>query len=57
MESDQSDVLLLQMTAQGSAKRELSDMESWLELAHEWIVQGFTDLTSKEAHNKWERYQ
>src|SRR5437867_283509 len=55
--ADQADVLLMQMTATGSARREDSDMDTWLELAHEWIVRGFTDLTSKEAHNRWERYQ
>jgi uncharacterized protein (TIGR04255 family) len=55
--TDDADVMLMQMTAQGSAKQEESDMESWLELAHEWIVRGFTDLTSKQAHEKWEKYQ
>jgi len=55
--TDDADVLLVQMTAQGPAKQEKRDMETWLELAHEWIVRGFTDLTSTQAHKQWGRYQ
>jgi uncharacterized protein (TIGR04255 family) len=55
--TDDADVMLMQMTAQGPAKQEESDMETWLELAHEFIVRGFTDLTSTQAHKQWGRYQ
>lgn len=55
--TDGADVMLLQFTAQGPSKQDGSDMETWLDLAHEWIVRGFTDLTSASAHKRWERYQ
>jgi uncharacterized protein (TIGR04255 family) len=55
--ADNADLMLLQLTAQGPARPDGSDMEAWLELAHKWIVCGFTDLTSASAHKKWERYQ
>jgi len=55
--TDDADVVVMELTAQGVAKQDGSDMESWLELAHEWIVRGFTDLTSKWAHEGWGRYQ
>lgn len=34
-----------------------TDMEECFEMAHEWIVRGFTDLTSIQAHKQWGRYQ
>lgn len=55
--TDDMDVLLMELTAQGAAQADGSDMASWLDLAHEWIVRGFTDLTSKQAHESWGRYQ
>jgi hypothetical protein len=55
--TDDADVMLVQMTALGPAKQEKGDMKTWLELAHEWIVRGFTDLTSTQAHKQWGRYQ
>jgi uncharacterized protein (TIGR04255 family) len=55
--TDDADVLLMELTAQGPAKADGSDIESWLDLAHQWIVRGFTDLTSKDAHERWGRYQ
>lgn len=30
---------------------------SFLDVAHEWIVQGFTTLTTKRMHSEWERIQ
>jgi len=27
----------------------------WFDTAHQWIVRGFTDLTTLEAHNEWNR--
>jgi len=55
--TDDADVVVLEMTAQGPARSDGSDMELWMELAHEWIVRGFTDLTSKAAQEGWGRYQ
>jgi uncharacterized protein (TIGR04255 family) len=30
-------------------------LNDWFETAHEWIVRGFTDLTTPEAHKIWQR--
>jgi len=52
---DPKGVMLLDLTARGAGKSDGSDMEDWLKLAHEWIVKGFTDLTTAEAHSRWGR--
>jgi len=52
---DGKDVMQAELTAAGPAKEDGSDMPSFLDIAHEWIVRGFTDLTSADAHTKWER--
>ncbi len=49
--------LQLELTARGRASADASDMDNWLELAHESIVRGFADLTSPWAHQRWERIQ
>ncbi|MBZ0168325.1 hypothetical protein MELA_02160 [Candidatus Methylomirabilis lanthanidiphila] len=54
---DNKDVLILELTARGRSQPEGSDLEEWFEVAHEWIVRGFTDLTSNTAHKRWERIQ
>ena len=53
--SDQKGVMVLDLTARGPASSEGSDMQQWFDLAHEWIVKGFTDLTTVEAHARWKR--
>jgi uncharacterized protein (TIGR04255 family) len=53
--SDRKGVMILDLTARGPAKRDWSDMKDWFEMAHEWIVRGFTDLTSDGSHRLWER--
>jgi uncharacterized protein (TIGR04255 family) len=48
-------LLRLNLTARG--RLESTDHESLkrhLDLGHEWIVRGFTDFTSPEAHKLWE---
>lgn len=30
-------------------------IREWFDLAHEWIVRGFTDLTTTEIQKIWER--
>lgn len=54
---DKKKIVVADFTARGPAKSDWSDMESWFSLAHEWIVRGFTDLTSTEAHKNWRRLQ
>jgi len=52
---DKKRVLIIDLTARGPAKPDWSDMKEWFAVAHEWIVCGFTDLTSPTAHLKWGR--
>lgn len=55
---DKSPVIALNIKVTGS--NESYDKEAilkWFDLAREWIVKGFTDLTTPEAHKIWEREQ
>jgi uncharacterized protein (TIGR04255 family) len=52
---DKKGVMVMDLTARGAGKSDGSDMDSWFKLAHEWIVIGFTDLTTGDAHRRWER--
>lgn len=52
---DQKEVLQVELTARGKAQPDFSNMDTWLELAHEWIVKGFTEITTPDAHKRWER--
>jgi uncharacterized protein (TIGR04255 family) len=54
---DQREVMQVDLSARKNAKADGSDLDTWLEIAHEWIVRGFTDLTSEEAHAIWRRVQ
>lgn len=53
--SDRKGLMILDITARGPARKDWSDMNDWFDMAHEWIVRGFTDLTSSESHSLWER--
>lgn len=55
--SDQRATFLFELTARGiSEDRSRSAMWSWFDVAHEWIVRGFTDLTGEELHKTlWRR--
>jgi len=33
----------------------IEEFREWFDLAHEWIVRGFNDLTTPEIHKIWER--
>ncbi len=53
---DAAEVLQLTLTARGRPRS--SDLEGileWFDLGHEWIVRGFTDLTSEGMHKLWMR--
>lgn len=52
-------VLALEMIAQGLGEdKSKESVESWFEMAHEWIVRGFTDITALKIQEEvWERYQ
>ncbi len=53
--ADKMEVLILELTARGPAQSDTSDMRDWFSVAHEWIVRGFTDLTTSRAHERWGR--
>jgi uncharacterized protein (TIGR04255 family) len=47
---DNSPLLVLEMKARGMAKDQSFDsVWKWFDLAHEWIVQGFADITDKKV--------
>jgi uncharacterized protein (TIGR04255 family) len=53
---DKVTLLVLELKTQGiseSANKEA--IREWFDLAHEWIVRGFTDLTTPEIQKIWER--
>jgi uncharacterized protein (TIGR04255 family) len=54
---DNRPVFILDLTARGlGADKSLDTVWNWFELAHEWIVWGFTDLTSPETQKAiWQR--
>ncbi len=49
--------LILELTAKGLGQDKTAKaMRNWFDLAHEWIVRGFTDLTEKEIQETiWKR--
>jgi uncharacterized protein (TIGR04255 family) len=51
---DGRDLLVLTMSCLGPASSKYA-MRDWFDTAHEWIVRGFTDLTTSEAHKEWGR--
>jgi uncharacterized protein (TIGR04255 family) len=55
--SDGRPTLLLEFTARGMAgDKSRSAMWSWFDMAHEWIVCGFADLTAENIQNNvWRR--
>jgi uncharacterized protein (TIGR04255 family) len=50
-------LLILELKARGLVERfgKAVSMRQWYDLAHEWIVRGFTDITTPEMHTRWER--
>jgi uncharacterized protein (TIGR04255 family) len=54
---DRAPGLILELAARGSAvEGTATRIRDWYDLAHEWIVRGFTDLTAKPIQERfWER--
>lgn len=53
---DKVPLLVLELKTQGiSESLDEASIREWFDLAHKWIVQGFTDLTSPEIQKIWER--
>lgn len=47
-------MLVLELTARGMpVERSRDAMWGWFDLAHEWIVRGFADVTSERMHRKY----
>jgi uncharacterized protein (TIGR04255 family) len=47
--------VLLTLACSGPSASESYSLDEWFETAHQFIVRGFTDLTTTEAHNEWNR--
>jgi len=56
---DSFPVIGLEMIAQGLGEDKSEEsVESWFKMAHEWIVRGFTDITSLKIQEEvWKRYK
>jgi uncharacterized protein (TIGR04255 family) len=52
---DGRSAVLLTLACSGPSANERYSLEEWFETAHQWIVRGFTDLTTPEAHRVWNR--
>ncbi len=53
---DKVPLFVLELTTRGIS--ELTNKEAireWFDVAHEWIVRGFTDLTTPKVHKIWEK--
>jgi uncharacterized protein (TIGR04255 family) len=52
----QQDGVQIQLSARGRpASGAMSDILAWMDMGREWVVRGFTDLTTPEAHKLWKR--
>jgi uncharacterized protein (TIGR04255 family) len=53
---DAKEVLQLSLTARGApASSTTDDIFRWLDVGHEWVVEGFTDFTTPAFHQRWGR--
>lgn len=53
---DAKEVLQLNVTARGAPSSSKSeDIFEWLDLGRKWVVEGFTDFTTKQMHKLWGR--
>ncbi len=51
-------VIILDLTVRGFNRKNLTEMSNWFEVAREWIVKGFTDLTGDKIQKEvWKRRQ
>jgi uncharacterized protein (TIGR04255 family) len=55
---DEREIVQFTLLARGKpASGSDADILSWMDMGHEWIVRGFSDLTSTQAHRLWKRRQ
>lgn len=56
--SDQKELIVFQLTARGKPNTpDIAGALAWFDLGREWVVRGFTDLTSDAMHKRWGRIQ
>ncbi len=56
--SDDAKLFVLTITARGEpTSLDTDGLLAFHDLGHEWIVRGFTELTTERMHEEWERYQ
>lgn len=56
--TDRKRILQLNLVARGAPQsQDPGGISRWFDLGHEWIVRGFTDITSPEMHKLWKRRQ
>jgi hypothetical protein len=54
--TDMKFILNLNLTARGTpAGSTTGELVAWLNLAHEWIVRAFDELTGPTMHDVWRR--
>jgi uncharacterized protein (TIGR04255 family) len=54
--SDRKQVIQMTLTARGApASSSEEDICAWFDLGREWVVRGFTELTTPEMHAQWKR--
>lgn len=49
---DELPIVIFELKANGIDRE--NNIHNWFDLAHQWIVRGFTDLTTKKMHKIWE---
>ncbi len=55
---DNQQIIQFRLTARGKPEGSRpNDIFEWMDLGREWVVRGFTDLTTEAAHRAWERTQ
>ncbi len=53
---DNVPVIIVELTVRGtSAECSIDSMWVWFDMARDWIVRGFTDITSPQMHAIWQR--
>lgn len=51
---DNVEVIFMNLVARGRPQSSSTEaILSWFDIGREWIVRGFTDLTTEQAHQKW----
>lgn len=56
--TDKKETIQMRITARGKLQASTSDhVLGWMDYGREWVVRGFTDLTTEKAHSIWGRKQ